>query len=167
MSIPAVNDFFLLSICIKLAKKGLEKVLLPSQSHENKFAFSQPNAISKKIKCVRNIISEKRLIGPNAELESVDGNIEVHQLSSALVGANDFIDFDFGMQTISFIKNYSTIRIMPLPHRNTIRFFGMSNKNDYLIWRQQDGTFSALDKKKLTVTIWSTVTGKIIKTEVD
>ena len=54
---------------------------------------------------------------------------------------------------------------MPLPHRNTIKFFGMGNKNDYLVWRQQDGTFSALDKKNLFVTMWSTVTGKIIKTE--
>ena len=54
---------------------------------------------------------------------------------------------------------------MPLPHRNTIKFFGMGNKSDYLVWRQQDGTFSALDKKNLFVTMWSTVTGKIIKTE--
>ena len=79
----------------------------------------------------------------------LDGFIEVHNLGVSLVGANDFIDFDFGMQTISYIKDYSTIRIMPLPHRNTIKFFGMGNKTDYLIWRQQDGTFSALDKKNL------------------
>ena len=95
----------------------------------------------------------------------LEGSIEVHNLGIALVGANNFIDFDFGMQTISYIKNYSTIRIMPLPHRNTIKFFGMGSKTDYLIWRQQDGTFSALDKKNLQVTMWSTVTGKIIKTE--
>ena len=54
---------------------------------------------------------------------------------------------------------------MPLPHRNTIKFFGMGDKTDYLIWRQQEGTFTALDKKSLHVTVWSTVTGKIIKTE--
>ena len=65
----------------------------------------------------------------------LEGTIEVHNLSNALVGANDFIDFDLEMQTISFIKSYSTIRIMPLPHRNTIKFFGMGNKNDYLVWR--------------------------------
>ena len=82
-----------------------------------------------------------------------------------LVGALDFIDFDYSMQTMSFIKTYSSITIMPLPHRNTINFFGMSNKSDYLIWRQQEGTFTALDKKSLQVTVWSTVTGKIIKTE--
>ena len=54
---------------------------------------------------------------------------------------------------------------MPLPHRNTIKFFGMGYKSDYLIWRQNYGTFAALDKKSLHVTMWSTVTGKIIKTE--
>ena len=95
----------------------------------------------------------------------LEGAVEVHNLGRALVGANDFIDFDFGMQTISFIKSYSTIRIMPLPHRNTIKFFGMGNKSDYLVWRQQDGAFAALDKRSLHVTMWSTVTGKIIKTE--
>ena len=52
---------------------------------------------------------------------------------------------------------------MPLPHRNTMKFFGMGDKKDYLIWRQQYGTFTALDKK-LQITMWSTVTGKIIKT---
>ena len=54
--------------------------------------------------------------------------------------------------------------MMPLPHRNTMKFFGMGDKKDYLIWRQQDGTFTALDKK-LQITMWSTVTGKIIKTQ--
>ena len=41
----------------------------------------------------------------------------------------------------------------------------MGDKTDYLIWRQQEGTFTALDKKSLHITVWSTVTGKIIKTE--
>lgn len=60
------------------------------------------------------------------------------------------------------MKNYSQIVMMPLPHRNTIKFFGMGDKKDYLIWRQQEGTFTALDKR-LDITMWSTVTGKIIK----
>ena len=93
-----------------------------------------------------------------------DGTIEVHKLSNALGGANIFIDYDVGTQTISFIKSYSQIVMMPLPHRNTMNFFGMGDKKDYLIWRQQDGTFTALDKK-FQITMWSTVTGKIIKTQ--
>ena len=54
--------------------------------------------------------------------------------------------------------------MMPLPHRNTMKFFGMGKKSDYLLWRHQDGTFTALDKK-LNVTTWSVVTGKIIASQ--
>ena len=54
---------------------------------------------------------------------------------------------------------------MPLPHRNTITFFGMKKKTDYLIWRQENGTFTALDKKTMELKMWSTVTGKQIPTE--
>ena len=90
--------------------------------------------------------------------------MEVHFLRSALVGANDFIDFDLVTQTIAFIRNYSQIALMPLPHRNTIKFFGMGVKSDYLIWRQQDGCFTALDQS-LRITTWSTVSGKILKSQ--
>ena len=40
----------------------------------------------------------------------------------------------------------------------------MGDKRDYLIWKQQKGTFTALDKK-LNLTSWSTVTGKMIHTK--
>ena len=65
----------------------------------------------------------------------LEGNLEVHKLSDALVGSNSFIDYNKATQTISFMKNYSQIVMMPLPHRNTIKFFGMGDKKDYLIWR--------------------------------
>ena len=66
----------------------------------------------------------------------LQGQLEVHQLNEALAGAYSFIDFDDVTQTISFLKNYQEIVMMPLPHRNTIKFFGMGMKSDYLIWRQ-------------------------------
>ena len=65
----------------------------------------------------------------------LDGSLEVHQLSEALVGSNSFIDYNKYDQTISYMKNYSQIVMVPLPNRNTIKFFGMGNKKDYLIWR--------------------------------
>ena len=37
----------------------------------------------------------------------LEGAIEVHKLSHALVGANSFIDYDTVTQTISFMKSYS------------------------------------------------------------
>jgi len=54
--------------------------------------------------------------------------------------------------------------MMPLPHRNTIKFFGMGEKKDYLLWHQSHGTFTALNKK-FKVQMWSTVTGKILQSQ--
>ena len=54
--------------------------------------------------------------------------------------------------------------MMPLPHRNTIKFFGMGKKKDYLLWHQSHGTFTALNKK-FKVQMWSTVTGKILQSQ--
>jgi len=54
--------------------------------------------------------------------------------------------------------------MMPLPHRNTIKFFGMGKKKDYLLWYQSHGTFTALNKK-FKVQMWSTVTGKILQSQ--
>jgi len=54
--------------------------------------------------------------------------------------------------------------MIPLPHRNTIKFFGMGKKKDYLLWHQSHGTFTALNKK-FEVQMWSTVTGKILQSQ--
>ena len=90
-------------------------------------------------------------------------NIEVHRLGSALVGVNNFIDYDAETLTISYIKDFNQLRMIPLPHRNTFKFFGMGQKSEYLLWRQNKGTFTAIDKK-LKMTMWSTATGKILQT---
>ena len=90
-----------------------------------------------------------------------EGNIETHFLSTALAGALDFIDFDFITQTISFVKDFSTVVMMPLAHRNTLKFQSMHNKKNYLVWRQHGGIFTAVDKR-YNITMWSTVTGKIL-----
>ena len=37
----------------------------------------------------------------------LEGSLEVHKLSDALVGSNSFIDYNKLTQTISFMKNYS------------------------------------------------------------
>lgn len=94
----------------------------------------------------------------------LEGSLEVHMLSEAMVRSNNFIDYNRQTQTISFIKDYTSIVMIPLLHRNNIKFFGMGDKRDYLIWKQQKGTFTALDKK-LNLTSWSTVTGKMIHTK--
>lgn len=95
-------------------------------------------------------------------MRMIEGNIEIAKLQNAIAGANNCIDFDFDTQTVAFVRDFNSILLMPLAHRNTIKFFGMGKKKDYLIWRQQDGIFTALDKK-LKITMWSTVTGKILQ----
>ena len=52
--------------------------------------------------------------------------------------------------------------MVPVPHRNTINFLGMGPKSSYLIWRESEGLFTALDKKG-NVTAWVVSTGKTTK----
>jgi hypothetical protein len=40
----------------------------------------------------------------------------------------------------------------------------MTAKEDYLIWRHEQGTFTALSKKESRLSMWSTVTGKVLNT---
>jgi len=58
------------------------------------------------------------------------------------------------------LSDFANIDIVPIPHRNTLRFFGMRPKSDYLIWHQEKGSFTALDKFGY-VTTWNIATGKI------
>ena len=48
--------------------------------------------------------------------------------------------------------------ILPYVHRNTINLNGVSGKNDYLIWREKGGFFSAMNKEGVVQT-WSLATG--------
>jgi len=52
--------------------------------------------------------------------------------------------------------------MVPVPHRNTINFLGMQPKYNYLIWREVNGIFTALDKQG-EVRAWVIWTGKSIK----
>ena len=42
------------------------------------------------------------------------------------------------------MKDFNTIQILPFSHRNTINLLGMSIREDYLIWREKNGFFSAM-----------------------
>ena len=50
---------------------------------------------------------------------------------------------------------------MPLVHRNTLKFIGMESKQDYRVWREQDGKFTALHKSGYIRTR-SLATGKVM-----
>jgi hypothetical protein len=60
------------------------------------------------------------------------------------------------------LKNFNTIEMVPVPHRNTINFLGMKAKEKYLIWRETNGAFTALDIDG-HLHAWSIDTGKTTK----
>ena len=54
--------------------------------------------------------------------------------------------------------------VLPLPHLNLINCVGMDHKNEYMIWRERNGFFTALDKRSNLLT-WSLVSGKMLYVE--
>jgi hypothetical protein len=87
-----------------------------------------------------------------------DSQIELYQLSKAISGVNNHFDYSATLERISFVENFSRIQMQPFSHRNTINFLGMLPKNQYLIWREKNGFFTALQNTGELHT-WSMLTG--------
>jgi hypothetical protein len=68
-----------------------------------------------------------------------------YKLKEAIVGVNRHIDFCNSSYRIAFLKDFDSIEMIPVPHRNTINFLGMLPKNNYFIWREVNGVFTALN----------------------
>lgn len=81
------------------------------------------------------------------------------------MGVNRYIDFCNSSYRIAFLKDFDYIQMVPVPHRNTINFLGMQPKSSYLIWRESQGVFTALDKKG-TIRAWVVGTGKTTRCNV-
>jgi len=82
-----------------------------------------------------------------------------------MVGVNNHIDFCNNSYRIAFLKDFNTIELVPVPHRNTINFLGMKRKSQFLIWREVSGVFTALDAKGV-LRAWVIGTGKTTKPSV-
>ena len=76
------------------------------------------------------------------------------------------MDYSSFTERISFVRDFNTLVMMPFLHRNTINFIGMGHKKDYLIWREEGGYFTALNKQGIIYT-WSVATGKLLSQQVD
>ena len=76
----------------------------------------------------------------------------------------NYIDNSRFSDRFSFFQNFDTIAVIPFPHLNLINCIGMGQKDDYLIWREKNGFFSALDRKSNLKT-WSMITGKLLYSE--
>ena len=54
--------------------------------------------------------------------------------------------------------------MIPFAHLNEINCVGMGNKHEYVIWREKNGFFTALDRNANLVT-WSLISGKMLYSE--
>lgn len=81
-------------------------------------------------------------------------------LSKVQVGCQGLIDFSHTNQRLVFLSSYDNIEVVPVLHRNTISFIGMSKREAYLATRVIDDKFIALSKKN-QITTWGTLNGKV------
>jgi len=88
-----------------------------------------------------------------------------YKLKEAIVGVNRHIDFCNSSYRIAFLKDFDSIEMVPVPHRNTINFLGMKPKDQYLIWREVNGIFTALNIDG-ELRAWVVATGKLTKATV-
>jgi len=93
------------------------------------------------------------------------GTLVSYKLKDATVGVNNHIDFCNNSYRIAFLKDFDTLELVPVPHRNTINFLGMKRKSSFLIWREMAGVFTALDSKCVLMA-WIIGTGKTTKPSV-
>lgn len=68
-------------------------------------------------------------------------------------------------QRFSFISNFDHLTVIPIPHLNVMNCIGMGSKTDYLIWREKNGFFTALDKNSNLFT-WSITSGQLLYNEI-
>ena len=61
------------------------------------------------------------------------------------------------------MEDYNTIMLIPVPQLNIINFIGMKNKHEYLVWRQNQGFFTALNRNG-ELSTWSMLNGKLLYT---
>ena len=92
------------------------------------------------------------------------GKVEKYKLANAIGGVCNIIDNSRFSDRFSFIQDYDTVAVIPFPHINLIKCIGMGQKADYVIWRERNGFFSALDRHSNLKT-WSLISGKLLYSE--
>lgn len=93
--------------------------------------------------------------------QMMSGKLEAYRLYSSVVGVNTLMDNSRFSERFSFLSDFNHILVIPFPHMNTLNFIGMAQKKSYLIWRQNDELFTALDKEGSLIT-WSIITGRML-----
>ena len=88
-----------------------------------------------------------------------------YKLDSAIAGINNTVFASKFNDRLSYVQTFDYLSMIPKPHTNQIDCVGMSSKLDYLIWREKNGFFTALDKKLNQLMTWSMVTGELLYNE--
>lgn len=77
----------------------------------------------------------------------IEGIIEKYKLSATIGGKSSLVNKSNFGNRFSFLINYNEMAVVPFPHVNQIECIGMGQKARYLIWREKNGFFTALDKE--------------------
>ena len=94
----------------------------------------------------------------------LNGRIEKYRVAEAIGGVCPHLEDSTFDDRLSFLQDYHTIVVLPFPHLNLINMVGMGQRHEYLIWRDKNGFFTALDKQGELQT-WSLLTGKLLYVE--
>lgn len=79
------------------------------------------------------------------------------------VNALGLFEFSSSLSRMGIMESLSYLIVTPLPHRNTIKFMGIEDKDDYLCYTTIEDKFVALTPAGVLQS-WSLVTGKALKT---
>jgi hypothetical protein len=91
----------------------------------------------------------------------IKGKVGTYKILNALQSINNSVAYHPVSEQFAFISSYNEMKVIPVPHKSALRFFGMGKKEDQLVHRIHRGTFTTVDKNA-NLTVWSTVTGKKI-----
>ncbi len=89
-----------------------------------------------------------------------DGDLML--VKSIDVGTNGHLDYSHNLVRIGFIQSFSSLNIIPILHRNSNKFMGMGNTDDYLAYKVIKDKMIALTKKGVLVS-WNITTAKLIR----
>lgn len=92
--------------------------------------------------------------------------IEMYKLNAALVGKSSSLSYCSSNARLGFIRNYHHLSMLPIVHRNTIRFLGMKARQNYLIFREH-GNFLSGYSRSGELTTWCKKSGQIVGHNID
>jgi hypothetical protein len=68
------------------------------------------------------------------------------KLKYALGGKSYHLHYYKQEERIAYQSDFQTVKVVPLLHRNTLSFFGMRPRHEYLAFKRIKDAFIALDK---------------------